>query len=284
VIGIDAKESDGILLTFAFGLQRLPGLWPLPGVGFNWFRFWTNRETLNRAMDADTRSCGLFFSAWVFWSQFIVVNQASLLKQVLVTSLDKYDRAVNERAAMSMLLGRDGLLMMRNGDEWHAKRALLSPAFSRNAMKHALQSIIHPRVQILVRRLSTSSAHGEQWRDLQEEFQRTTFDIAGLLVMGVDVGSQHESAASPFYEAWKVSIAWAYWHMVLYFSGMAFLMRLPSPWRTKFDESKAVLDQCVINALQTTDQDKLPEFPSLLSILRQNGASRQEICDEMMSK
>jgi cytochrome P450 len=164
-----------------------------------------------------------------------------LLKQLLISpsTWQKYDRALNERVPMRIFLGDRGLLMIQNGEEWHAKRTMLAAAFSRNAMKHVQSTIVQQRVRIMCDRLASMQ---NKYIDMQEEFQRMTFDVAALFALGVDVDSQRKQESSAFYAAWKACIEYTYWHVVLFFSMFYYICSLPSPWRKRFEEAKDVLE------------------------------------------
>lgn len=51
-------------------------------------------------------------------------------------------------------------------------------------------------------------------RPVQEKFHALTFDVAGLKVLGVDLGAQR-SADGVYFVAWKDALEYAYWRVIL---------------------------------------------------------------------
>merc|ERR1712137_280793 len=158
-----------------------------------------------------------------------------------------------------------GLLMQNNGDEWKHSRSVLGGAFHRQSLK-SMFPLFEKRAELLTSTLAKFAGRKEIV-DMQTEFQKLTFDVIGLVSMGIDFGSQ-KSAENPFEKAWE---------SVLNQLMFQFYFPLPRwlwPWLNfipaikRFDDSMKLLESVVQESIDLRKQHPINEEDTdLLSLM-----------------
>lgn len=140
---------------------------------------------------------GPVYTFWLGMKPYVVLGSPEVLKQVLDQDYMTFDREKDLNDIFHDIAS--GLVLQFNGDGHKRSRKLVGPAFHKSNL-NLLMNRVANRAEILCEALGAHARSGEPV-DVQDEFQRLTFDVIGQLCLGFDFGTQ-TNPDSPYAKAY----------------------------------------------------------------------------------
>jgi len=208
---------------------------------------------------------GLIHRAWHFNDQIVFVADADEIKRILHTEFENYDRSTLELKLFSELLG-GGLIFQKNGPGWKEMRTTMTPAFTRQAIRQKIPLFVE-RTKILIEKLNRHQGPIE----IQDEFQRLTFDLICLTTLAFDPQSQRQQH-SIYGQAWNTILTHMLWKL---FCPIEYWKVYKTKWIQKYEESMKIMNDTIYNLIK---EDKADD-DSLLGILMKKRKDGSKLTD-----
>jgi len=164
-----------------------------------------------------------------------------------------------------------GLILKPNGDGWKWMRSLVAPAFKYSFLQKVSALVIsHAEI------LSNSLEGVSEPKDMQEEFQKLTFDVIGNFVLGINFRTQFQEK-SEYYEAWNFILEHLSSRLL---SPIPYWKFITTPGVAKYSKAINLIESTISDSILKKEKDpQLENSMDLLSFFLQERKRGSDITD-----
>eukprot|EP01121_Diplochlamys_sp_Union-15-3_P017419 TRINITY_DN6125_c0_g1_i1.p1 TRINITY_DN6125_c0_g1~~TRINITY_DN6125_c0_g1_i1.p1 ORF type:complete len:377 (-),score=45.01 TRINITY_DN6125_c0_g1_i1:71-1201(-) len=145
-----------------------------------------------------------------------------------------------------------GLVFVENGPAWHQMKQTVQPMFNRQSVRKKLD-LFTKCTSILIDKLHQSAKNNISI-DIQDEFQKLTFDIICLITLGINFNSQQDKEGSKFGRAWDVVLEHLRWKAI--FSLFPYWKIYKTAGIKKYEASMELLNKVIYDRLKDNVEEE----------------------------
>ncbi|KXS13566.1 cytochrome P450 [Gonapodya prolifera JEL478] len=155
---------------------------------------------------------------WKPWRSTVVVGHPTILREIFVgKDWEAFDRPIWSQEP-SQTYHAGGLILIPNGKEWREARELLGKTFTTTTVR-SYMPILTEELKTFVDLAEKENALHPDGFDIQEFYNRYTFDTITRLTFGSDLGVQHDKETQ-YLKAWDSLLAVSsLWNLIVSVSG-----------------------------------------------------------------
>jgi cytochrome P450 len=196
---------------------------------------------------------------------YVITKDPEVLKQVLGPDYENYDRSPLVKSVFDDIAG--GLVLLPNGADWKFSRELFTPAFHQDNLAR-LRPVVQGKSQQFVQHLDRFAKSGEKI-DMQRWLRHLTFDVIGLVCLGVDFKSLGESE-SPFEQAFSYILK--NMQFKLYFTSMPYWKLISEP---EYHRHLSILYGAIQEQIEKREREGVdPNEATMVSFMMRNEQAR----------